>query len=95
MAGTPADGGPRRAADGRTPRQATDRRAPLWRYATGGYTCLRHSTGERGDTEEAPSGRQGRCMVYVVSTLIEMLFHSHTVPGSYTHNYYYSAFTVQ
>jgi hypothetical protein len=52
-ADTPVGGG---RADGRTPRRAADRGG---RYATDGNTCLRY--GGRGNTEGAPTWRQGRC----------------------------------
>jgi hypothetical protein len=56
-AGTPANGGPRRAVDWRTPRRAADRRTlqRALRYRGAYMLTLR----EREDTEGAPSGRQG------------------------------------
>ena len=56
-AGTPADGG-RRAAGGRTLRRAADRWTPRRALRYRGEYML--ALWERGDTEGAPSGRQGR-----------------------------------
>jgi hypothetical protein len=57
---------PRRTVDERTPRRATDRRAPRGRYSANELTCLR--CGEKGDTEGAPTRRQGRFMYQVTSS---------------------------